>query len=181
MRSIALVCLTAAALLAGGAAQAQKMRPGLWENSVSMKSAGGEMDTAMARMREEMARMTPEQRKQMETMMGGQGLAMAQGQPPKVRVCVSAEQAARQEMPSADDRCKQTSQSPSGNTMRFKFICSGGDMAGSGEGEFTFVSDTEHRGKMMIEAMRQGKPTRMEMQTAGRWIQADCGNIKPRP
>ena len=57
----------AAALLAaaGGAhAQPQKLRPGLWEHTVAMKSQSGQMEAAMAQMQKSLASMTPEQRKQ---------------------------------------------------------------------------------------------------------------------
>ena len=89
------------ALLATSA-NAQKITPGLWEHSVTMKSRGGEMEAAMAQMQEQLARMTPEQRKQMEAMMGGQGMGMMAGKPTTVRTCITAEQAARDEIAPPD-------------------------------------------------------------------------------
>ena len=53
-------------LLVATSASAQKITPGLWEHTVTMKTASGQMEGAMAAMREQMAKMTPEQRKQVE-------------------------------------------------------------------------------------------------------------------
>ena len=50
-------------------AQTQKLRPGLWENSVTMKSQSGQLEAAMAQMQKSMASLTPAQRKQMEQAM----------------------------------------------------------------------------------------------------------------
>jgi hypothetical protein len=164
--------------LGGGSAHAQKVRPGLWENSISIKG-GGEMDAAMARMRDELARMPPEQRRQMEAMMANRGMGMVAGQPTTVRVCVTPEQAARDELPSGDGRCRHTGHSRSGNTVRFKFTCQTEHGNSTGEGEFTLVSDTEQRGRMDMTIQRGQNQQRMEMNTTGKWLAADCGDVKP--
>jgi len=52
-------------LLLTPGAQAQSLKPGLWEISYKMKSASCEMEKAMADMQNEMSAMTPEQRKTM--------------------------------------------------------------------------------------------------------------------
>ena len=50
-------------LCATAHAQTQKLRPGLWENSVTMKSLSGQLEAAMAQMQKSMASLTPAQRK----------------------------------------------------------------------------------------------------------------------
>ena len=176
-----LVAAAGIAVFAAGSAHAQKIRPGLWENTVSMKSGGGQMDAAMARMRDELARMPPEQRAQVEAMMARQGLGMAAGQPNTLRSCVSPEMAARDMMDTGDGRCKSTGHSRTGNVVRFKFACQGegNQPGGEGEGEFTLISDTENKGKVSITTSRQGQPLRMDIESASRWVAADCGAIKP--
>jgi hypothetical protein len=103
---------------------------------------------------------------------------MMAGKPTTVRVCITPEQAARDEMPQADRQCSQTSQQRSGTTLSFKFVCSGPDKA-SGEGNFTFDSDKAHHGRVVVTSLRNGKPERMEIEQSGRWVAADCGNVKP--
>ncbi|MBL8343008.1 MAG: DUF3617 domain-containing protein [Rubrivivax sp.] len=174
--------LLAGALLAlafSGGAHAQKVRPGLWENSVSMKSSGGQVEAAMAQMQAQLAAMPPEQRAQIEAMMARQGVGMAAGKPNTVRSCISPEMAARDEFNPGDSNCKATGHSRSGNTVRFKFSCQRDGSTADGEGEFTLVSETETRGKMFVNATRQGQTMRMEMQSQSRWLGKECGELKP--
>ena len=105
------IALTTALLLTGvlapAQAQVQKMRPGLWEHSVAMKSQSGEMEAAMAQMQKSMASMTPAQRKQMEQMLAQQGVAMGPGgSTTTVKVCISPEQADLDRIPPLHDRKK---------------------------------------------------------------------------
>jgi hypothetical protein len=179
MKHLSLV-MTLLLLATAGPACAQKIAPGLWENTMTMKPGNSQMDAAMARMQEEMARMTPEQRKMMEDMMArqGAGVSVAPGGAIAVRVCITPEQAARDEVPQPDSHCKQTSKERSGNTVRFKFVCTG-ERAGTGEGEYTFINDKTHKGRVVINTTARGKPERMEMEHSGRWLAAACGDVKP--
>ena len=164
---------------AAGAAQAQKMRPGLWEKSVAMKSSGGQIEAAMAQARAQLAAMPPEQRAQIEAMMAHQGVGMAADKPTTLRICITPEMAARDEFNPGDSRCKSSSFTRSGNTVRFKFSCDTERGPSSGEGEYTLVSDTETRSKMFVNTMHEGKPMRMDMKSSGRWLGASCGDLKP--
>jgi hypothetical protein len=176
-----LLALVVLVLAGAPEAQAQKIRPGLWENTVSMKSSDGRMEAAMAQMQEQLARMPPEQRAQVEAMMARQGVGLGAGKPNTVRSCISPEMAARDQFDTGDGRCKSTGHTRSGNVVRFKFVCQADQQgaSGDGEGEFTLVSETENRGKMRINATRQGQTMRMEMDTTSRWLGADCGALKP--
>ncbi|MBL8288470.1 MAG: DUF3617 domain-containing protein [Rubrivivax sp.] len=175
-----LAAVAFAALLAAGAAQAQqKIRPGLWENTIAMKSGGGQMEAAMAQMREQMAAMTPEQRAQVEAMMARQGIGMGAGRPNTVRTCITPEMASRNDFNPGDSRCRSTGHSRNGNAVKFKFTCDSEQGSSEGEGEFTLVSDTATKGKMWVSATRQGQTQRMEMESTSRWVAADCGDVKP--
>ena len=170
-----------ACALGAGTVQAQKLTPGLWEHQSTVKSGSGQMEAGMAEMKAELARMPPEQRKQMEQAMAAQGVSMGAGPGAgtSMRICLSPEQAARDEMPMSDDKCKTTRQSRSGNTFKFAMECAGPPKS-SGEGEFTMVNPKETTGKMkFVTATRSGPPETMEMQQRGRWISADCGLLKP--
>jgi len=166
-------------LLTSLGASAQTMKPGLWEHSFTMKSESGKIEKGQEELQKQLAAMPPEKRKQMEAMMAQRGVAMgAPGQVMAVQVCITPEQAARDEMPAREGKCKQTRNERSGNTLRFAFTCEDG---GSGEGEYTLQSPKAHTGKMTINTVRNGKTERMEMQHSGRWLSADCGAVKPRP
>lgn len=156
----------------------QKLQPGLWEMSMTTQSAA--LNEAMARAQQQLAAMPPERRKQMQAMMAQQGVSMGggAGQPMTVKVCITPEQAARDEMPAQEGRCKQTRTERSGNTLRYAFSCDDGS---TGEGEFTLTSPKAHSGTMVVNAVRGGKTERVKMQQSGRWLAADCGAVKPRP
>jgi hypothetical protein len=193
MNPMRTLCLLAA-LFAATAASAQKLAPGLWEHTVQMKLQGGQADAGLARMQEQLARMSPEQRQQMEAMMaarggGGPGMAaglgMMAGKPSVVKTCITPEQAARDEIPQAQGHCQQVSQERSGKTIKFKFACQAegpGSMAGTGEGQYTLLNDKALSGHMMFDGTaRNGQAIRMDMEQTGRWLAADCGDVKPRP
>jgi hypothetical protein len=168
----------ACASVSGAAlAQAQKMRPGLWEHSFTMKSESGQMEKAMSDMQRQMASMPPEQRKMMEQMMAQQGMGM--GTPGKsVKVCITKEQAERNEVPRHEGNCTQQVVQRTANTIRVKFSCAGNPPT-SGESEVTFTSPTAYTGKATVNTTVEGKPERMNMEQSGKWLSADCGSIKP--
>lgn len=169
-------------LAMAGQAQAQKLRPGLWEVTMTMKSQSGEMEAAMAGMQAELAKMSPEQRKQIESMMGQRGVGMgagASGGGTTLRTCISKETAERGDVPDQEDRsCKREQIQRSGSTLKFKLRCS--NPPSTGEGEFTFSSDKAYSGRMVFDTQRKGKAEHMEMTQQAKWIAADCGQIKPR-
>ena len=162
--------------LSGVAASAQKIDPGLWEHTVTMK--GEQMAAAMAQLQAQLAQMSPEQRRQVEAMMGGPGMGLAAGKPTAVRVCVTPEQAARDDVMPPDSQCRIIGKERSGNTLRMTFACSG-ERQGSGEGEFTIDSAKAHHGRMVIDHVDKGRPMRLEMEMSARWLAADCGKVKP--
>jgi hypothetical protein len=174
--------LLAAVLVAGAsAAGAQSMKPGLWEITSKMQSGSGQMERQMAQAQERMASLPPDQRKMMEEMMARQGVKMgtAGGGGMTMKVCMTKEMVERNEMPSQQrGDCKTTSQSRSGNTMKMAFACT--NPPSSGEGQFTFNGSEGYTMKMAVNATVQGKPETMNMDAAGKWLGADCGDVKPR-
>lgn len=160
------------------AAQAQKITPGLWENAVTMKSGNAQQNEAMAQAQAAMASMPPEQRKMMQDMMAKQGVAMG-SKPNSVQVCITPEMADRGEMPQKEGRCTHKTVSRSGSTFKYSFTCEGNPPA-SGEGEYTLNGDKAFTGRNVVTTTVQGKPERMEMTVAGKWLSADCGSLKPR-
>lgn len=161
------------------AAQAQSMKPGLWEMQNKM-GGNPEMDRAMAQMQQQMASMTPEQRKMMQDMMAKQGVSLAPGKggAMAVRICVTPEMAARQELPSqTEGDCTTTVTSRSGNTMKMKFVCK--NPASDGEGTYTFQGDSAYTANMVVRTSHQGKPQTTTIDAQGKWVGADCGSVKP--
>lgn len=160
-------------------ASAQTMKPGLWEINNKMQ-ADGKMGQDMAMAQQQIANMPPEQRKMMEEMMAKQGVAMGSGGPGAIatKVCMTKEMAERNEIPSQKDDCKQTASPRSGKTMKISFTCT--NPPSSGEGQITFVSPEAYTMNMTMNTVAEGKPQRVNMDAAGKWLSTDCGAIKPR-
>ncbi|MCD6665391.1 MAG: DUF3617 domain-containing protein [Hydrogenophaga sp.] len=163
--------------LLSSVAHAQSTKPGLWE--INQKVGGNpEMDKAMAEMQQQLASMPPAQRKQMEQMMAAQGVKLGQGGGMSVQVCVTPEMAAQQEVPvQKEGDCTTKVQSRSGNTMKVAFSCK--NPPSSGEGTYVFRGDTGYDMKMLVKTTEGGKPVTTTMEGTGRWLGADCGNVKP--
>lgn len=158
---------------------AQTQAPGLWEHSFKMKSQDGELEKGMAEMQKQMAAMPPEQRKQIEDMMASRGMSMgAQGT--RVKVCVTKEDVARKAEPQFREGCTQQVVQRTANGMKVKFECTKPQPM-SGEGEMTFISDKAYTGKSTMTSKADGKTQQMTMEMAGKWLAADCGDVKPRP
>lgn len=170
------LCAATTSPLAFAQAGGMKMSPGLWEHSFTMKTQSGKMEKAMKEMQQAMASMPPEQRRQMEAMMGQQGMAIGpQGN--SVKVCMSKEDAERDQPPPAQDGCTQTSKR-SGNVWSISFKCPGPPPS-SGEGSVTIQSPIAYSGTINVVTDVQGKAEKVEMATSGKWLSANCGNIKP--
>jgi hypothetical protein len=174
-RQLAAVLLGAVTSLAF----AQSMKPGLWEITNKMQSSSGQMEQGMAQMQQQMASMPPEQRKMVEDMMKQRGMSMAPGSGGgmTVKFCMTKEMADRKEIPSQRGECKTTRQQVNASTMSMAFTCT--NPPSTGEGEVTFMGPDAYRMKMLVNTTVQGKPERVNMEGSGRWLAADCGDIKP--
>ena len=159
---------------------AQTMKPGLWEVNTRMKSAGGQMEKAMAEAQAALADMPPEQRKSMEDMMAKQGIRMgaSSGGGMVTRICLSRELAARSALPvSSSGNCTEKRSPVVGGRMKASFSCT--NPPSSGDADFTFSGDTGYTMRMNSTTTVAGKAEKMEMESSGRWMGADCGDIKP--
>ena len=176
--------LAIAAMAFASAAGAQSsLKPGLWEINHQMHSSSGEMEKGMAQMQQQLANMPPEQRKKVEEMMASRG--MSPGGPSgaggmSMKVCMTKEMVERADVPmqqQGQNDCRTTQQSRSGNTMKFAYTCT--TPPSSGEGEMTYTSSEAYNMKMLVNSTVRGKPEKMNMESSGRWLGADCGSVKP--
>ncbi|QJW85923.1 DUF3617 domain-containing protein [Ramlibacter terrae] len=138
-----------------------------------------QMDQAMADMQKQMAAMPPAERKQMEEMMAKQGVRMAApaaGGGMTVQVCMTQEMVARNDVP-MQEGCRVTNQQRTGNTTKMAFACA--NPPSTGEGQFTFAGPEAYSSRMTVKTTLQGKAETMTMEGSGKWVQADCGTVKP--
>ncbi|MDO3379876.1 DUF3617 domain-containing protein [Geoalkalibacter halelectricus] len=174
--SILAVC---AALLIGSQVWGQnlKIEPGLWEHTVRMSSQSGQMEEMMREARRQLDALPPEQRQMMEQMMAAQGVSIGEDES-TFRVCISEEDAARDQLHLADENCTQEILERSGNTLRVRFACDD-DPPSHGEGEVTIVSSREYTGRAVIKTDVDGSPETINVRQTARWLSSDCGNLRP--
>ena len=175
----------AAATLAAGlsvsasTANAQTMKPGLWEVATKLGGSPG-IDQAMVKMQQQLASMPPEQRKMMEDMMArkGVGMAPAAGGGMAAKVCITREMAERNQMPMQQHgNCTTTTSDKTASSMKMKFTCT--NPSSSGEGQFTFSGDSAYTLKMNVSSAQQGVPRNTTIESSGKWSGVNCGAIKP--
>lgn len=170
----------AAVAAAAGAAGAQTLKPGLWQITQQMQG-GGELAQAMAQMQQQMAAMPPEQRKAMQEMLAKQGAQMPSAAPGggmAVKVCMTREMVERNDIaaqPQGD--CRTTQQARSGNTMKVAFTCA--NPPSRGEGQVTIASPESYSSRVTVTTTVDGRPQKMDMNSSGKWLAADCGSVKP--
>jgi hypothetical protein len=167
-----------AALCLPFAASAQNLKPGLWEMIQTTKGGNAQMEKGRAQAQQNMANMTPEQLKAMEEMMAKHGVKMNPAGPAggqTITTCMTKEMVESHEMPSQRGDCKAIRHERSGNKLKVAFTCS----KASGEGEYTFTSPEAFTMKMTMHTTIQGKQETMNMEGSGKWLSADCGNVKP--
>lgn len=179
-RTTTTTALLFGALAFSAAAQAQSIKPGLWEMNQKM-GGSAQMDQSMAHMQQQMANMPPAQRKQMEDMLAKQGMSMptpGAGGSVVMKVCITPEMAAKQDMPMQNEGdCTSTVTSRSASALKMSIVCK--NPPSTGEGTYTFSGDTAYTMKMVMNTTHKGKPQTVTMDGQGKWVAAACGAIKP--
>jgi hypothetical protein len=173
---LASLCATLGAALP---AAAQTMKPGLWALSNKMTSNDPALGQAMSAMQEHMANMSPEQRQQMQSMMQQHGMQLdiGAGGALQTKICMTREMAERKEFPVQQGDCRQTFTQQSPTRGHIAFTCTKPRV--SGEGDVTADNDKSYRAHMKIRREEEGRNQVVDMDVTGKWLGADCGNIRP--
>jgi hypothetical protein len=93
-------------------------------------------------------------------------------------MCITKEQASRPAEPEMTGHCKTSDLQRAGGSIKFKYTCT--QPPSSGEGEWTFTSDKAYAGKITSTSDAGGKPQQTTIEMTGKWLAADCGDVKPR-
>lgn len=176
LRALAILLLAAGPVSANPA-----IAPGLWEHRMTMQGSDPRLAQQMAEAQRAMASMPPEQRRMMEQMMARQGMSLAPGggSGMTIRVCISPEQATRQELPPPGERCTHRITGRTANSLKFAVECPAEQARG--EGEAVFSGNKAYESRFSMRRERGGTAEITAMQVNARWLGADCGGIAPRP
>jgi hypothetical protein len=158
--------LMAAPALRGDAAEtALNVSPGLWEYTSSMKGAAVPDDV--------MASLTPDQRAKVTAML-------AKAMPHSYKVCITPEQVkngaklAQQTRPG----CQRTVLSSTATQLELRDECTG-KMNGTITTNI-LAPRPDTLSAITDIAMNQGGQThKMQQELKGKWLSADCGDVKP--
>ena len=160
-------------------AQAQTIKPGLWETNSKITSGSGKLNDAMAMAQQQLAGMNPEQRARIEGMMARQGVVL-NNDGVVAKVCITPEMAAKQQLPVQQrGNCSFQHAPLAGKTMSYSFSCTNPD--GRGEGSATFTSPTSYTASTRVTTTATGASEMVNIDSSGRWLAADCGAVKPMP
>ncbi len=173
---------TAALLLLPLAALADShQKAGLWEITSQMQMKNDKMAAAAGK---QQMQMTPE----MQQMLAARGIKMPQmnadgsmTQSMTNKICISPEQAAKSDHPDfgRESQCKMTKSSYSGNSFSGEMTCNSPEMNGTGQINMTMEGNTGYHGTMHFSGTSaHGGPMEMNNQMSGKWLGADCGDVK---
>lgn len=166
--------LTAASV---GAQAPPSMRPGLWEQTATLKSQSGQVEKAMAEAEAQIAQLPPEQRRQIEAMMKERGVSIGNGAT-TVRICLREQDIARGDIPVTAGDCTQQVLSRDDTTLKASFSCRT-DPPSSGVGEVRVLSPTATVATATVDTVVNNKPDRIDTTQKGTWLSDDCGEVKP--
>jgi hypothetical protein len=158
--------ITAAAVLAPGAAWAAHGKVGLWTITSTMQMANA-------------PKIPPE----VVAMMKKRGIAMPMaGQPFTSQMCMTAEEVNADKPPRMTSReinCKTTVLSQSASSMKSDVVCHGENMEGVGHSEISWSGNEHYAGSYHFKGTTQGQSNEINTTYKGDWIKADCGSVKP--
>lgn len=154
------------------------IKPGLWviNHQGNMNHQGMNMKMPSPQeMQAMMKNLPPDVQAKIAQHTGENGSAMMTDE--GIKVCISPEQAAQNTLPMApnNNQCKVANQTRHGNTISVKMQCPQGEM----ESTITLQSDTAWSSTMKGSMQHKGKNSSMEMQASGKWLNKDCGSLKP--
>lgn len=147
---------------------AGKMKPGLWEMSM--------MSDAM----KNMPKVPKEQLEKMKQM--GIKMPMMENGAIVHQICITKEMAEQEHPPMAQKEqsmCKPQNINQSGNSYSMDLICDSAELKGMGTVRGSFNGSSNLRSVYDFKGTSRGRPVEQHMETTGKWLSADCGNIKP--
>jgi hypothetical protein len=143
------------------------VKMGLWEMTSSAQ-VGGEMPI-------DTSKMTPQQKTQMEA-------AMKSMMAPHTNVeksCMTKDKFAKEGFMPQDSgmNCKQSVTTNTKTTLEGSVKCTG-ERAMTGQIHIDALSTTAIKGTIKASTTDQGKTMTVDMTLAGKWLGADCGDVK---
>lgn len=172
----AAVALYASAVIAApaptAAPAATAVRPGLWE----VRTTSDLLRLVPA--------IPPDQMQSLMNLARQHGIDMPQIQNGAAvsRACISPAMAARQTLPilyQHQANCSTRNARRDGNQFRVEYACNSERVRGNGKAQGTFSDAENFSGQSTFDGTVQGTPINERADISGRWVEAQCGAVKP--
>ncbi len=167
--------VTCCSLAAYAVPVTMKLRPGLWEMTSKGQTSGSLPIPA-----DVLARLPPDRRAKMEAAIAA---SQARAATPHVsRQCITAESLQRGlELDERRERgCQETIVSSSSSEMNIQVECKSPQHSTSGTMHFSAAGLETLAGTVNMKISDGGHSLMINRVIEGKWIAADCGNLKPK-
>jgi hypothetical protein len=149
------------------ASAAGQIKPGLWEMTVKSDAL------------KSMPQIPPAQMEQMRKM--GINIPQMKDGAMVTRVCISKQMAERDQPPvmaQNEAGCQAKNYQHSGTGYSLDIVCNG-PMKGEGKARGTFASSESFTSSYDFKGTMQGQPVSQHQDSSGKFLSADCGDVKP--
>jgi hypothetical protein len=174
IRLAAASVLSCVALIAAAAAgpPVPPVKPGLWETRISALDANGR-ETAPPEMAA-LSRLSPQARDAMKAR--GVSMPDANG---AIKACLTKEmfESGRWQQMASESGCTTNYSTLSGNTWKWHSSCAA--LKSESDGETVFSGGESYRSKTTTTMTVQGKTNTSTRIVQGKWLGAECGDVKP--
>jgi hypothetical protein len=173
--SSVLLCL-ALAVAAAGALPVPPVKPGLWEVRMSVLDADGH--EVVAPELAALSRMPPEARARMAEAMKARGVSMPDANG-VTKACLTKElfESGAWQQVASDTGCTTNFSTQSATTWKWHSSCT--TIKSESDGETVFTGGESYRSKTTTTMTVQGNTTTSTRIVQGKWLGADCGDVKP--
>ena len=154
---------------------ASDLKPGLWNVTSVIKSKSGRVEKQLALIQNNYKNYPPAERKIVEESMAERGIKFSPDGN-MMKICMSKEQVEKLAVPEGlFAGCKHHEVSRAANNIKMKFTCK----TGTADGEFNVTSPTTFVSTAVINTVLDAGPEVINVTESGKWLNGDCGNIKP--
>ena len=173
--SCVLSCLALIAV-AAGPLPVPPVKTGLWEARMSALDADGHEMAAPEQAA--LSRLSPEVRARMADAMKARGVSMPDANG-ATKVCLTKEMfdSGRWQQMASEMGCTTNYSTLSGTTWKWHSSCTA--LKSESDGEAAFTSAESYRTRVTTTATVMGKTNTSTRLVQGKWLGADCGDIKP--
>ena len=170
-----LSCLELVAV-AAGQLPIPPVKPGLWEVRTSALDADGR--EMVPPEQAAMSRLSPEAKARVAEAMKARGVSMPDANG-ATRACLTKEmfESGRWQQMASEAGCTTNYSTLSGTTWKWHSSCTA--LKSESDGEMVFNGAESYRTKMTTTATVLGKTNTSTRIVQGKWLGADCGDIKP--